>query len=70
MEIYTRLAAGEQRQTASKISARTKGDLAFNAPPFLPTAASNRLAQRYGLSPTAAAAIASLAGLGPQEVRQ
>lgn len=70
MEIYTRLALGEQRRFSPENDPRVNREHAPPAPPFLSSRASNRLSQRFGLSPTAAAAIASLAGLGPQEVRQ
>lgn len=70
MHSYSRVRLGGQRRVMPPDDARLSSGPAVMTQPFLPSLASSRLAQRYGLSPTAAATIASLAGLGPQEVRQ
>jgi len=70
MHSYSRVRLGGQRGLMPRDGAGLTGVPDTLAQPFLSSRASNRLSQRFGLSPTAAAAIASLAGLGPQEVRQ
>lgn len=70
MHSYSCVRLGGQRRVMPKDEAGLSSASAIFAPPFLPSRASNRLSQRYGLSATAAATIASLAGLGPQEVRR
>lgn len=66
LEHYSLAHPGEQRETVSENSARTKR----KHPPFPATVASHRLSRRFGLTPATAAALASIAGIGPQEVRQ
>lgn len=67
---YTRLAIGGQRRVMPRVQAAAISASDAVALPLLPTLASFRLSQRFGLSPATAATVAALAGLGPQEVRR